>query len=80
MRTWLASLPKGKGKASAFETRFKWSPGGAAGSIMRGLERAGYSKVAKPHKFLVKGTYGPLKEGEVERARAWGGELGKLIK
>jgi hypothetical protein len=47
---------------------------------MRGLERAGYSKVTKPQKFLVKGTYGPLKEGEVERARAWGGELAKLMK
>jgi menaquinone-dependent protoporphyrinogen IX oxidase len=80
MRTWLASIPKGKGKASAFETRFKWSPGGAAGSIMGGLKRAGYSKAAKPRKFLVAGIYGPLKNGEVERAKAWGGELGKLIK
>ena len=80
MRTWLAGLPKGKGKASAFETRFKWSPGGAAGAIMKGLERAGYSKATNPQKFLVKGTYGPLKAGEVERARAWGGELGKLVK
>ena len=80
MRTWLAGLPRGKGKAAAFETRFKWSPGGAAGSIMRGLKRAGYSKAAKPQKFLVKGTYGPMKDGEAERARAWGGELGKLVK
>ena len=80
MRTWLAGLPKGKGKAAAFETRFKWSPGGAAGSIMGGLKRAGYSKAAKPRKFLVAGIYGPLKNGEVERAKAWGGELGKLIK
>jgi len=80
MRTWLAGLPKGKGKAAAFETRFKWSPGGAAGTIMRGLKRAGYSKSARPQKFLVTGVYGPLKEGEVKRARAWGGELGKLVK
>lgn len=80
MRTWLAGLPTGKGKAAAFDTRFKWSPGGAAGKIMKGLERAGYQKAARPQKFLVTGTYGPLKEGELERARAWGGELGKLMK
>ena len=80
MRSWLAALPKGKGKAAAFETRFKWSPGGAAGSIMRGLKRAGYSKASRPQKFLVKGVYGPLKNGEVERARAWGRELAKLVK
>ncbi len=80
MRTWLAGLPRGKGKAAAFETRFKWSPGGAAGSIMRGLKRAGYTKAARPQKFLVTGIYGPLKKGEEERARAWGGELGKLVR
>jgi menaquinone-dependent protoporphyrinogen IX oxidase len=79
MRSWLAALPKGKGRAAAFDTQFKWSPGSSASAIMRGLERAGYSKAAKPQKFLMKGTYGPLKDGEVERARAWGGELAKLM-
>ena len=80
MRSWLNALPKGKGRAAAFETRFKRSPGFSASAIMKGLERAGYSKAAKPQDFIVKGTYGPLQDGEVERARAWGGELGKLVK
>ncbi|MFA5056304.1 MAG: flavodoxin [Dehalococcoidia bacterium] len=79
LRSWLAALPKGKGKAAAFDTQFKWSPS-ATGAIMKGLARAGYQKAANPQKFIVKGTYGPLKDGEMERARAWGGELGKLIK
>ena len=79
MRSWLAALPKGKGKAAAFDTQFKWSPS-ATGAIMKGLKRAGYGAAAKPQKFIVKGTYGPLKDGELERAKAWGGELGKLIK
>jgi len=79
MRSWLAALPKGKGKAAAFDTQFKWSPS-ATGAIIKGLERAGYQKAAKPQKFIVKGTYGPLKEGELERANAWGKELGKLMK
>ena len=80
MRSWLTGLPKGKGKAAAFDTRFKWTHGGAAGKILKSLEQAGYQKAASPQKFLVTGTYGPLKEGELERARAWGGELGKLVK
>jgi flavodoxin len=80
MRSWLAALSKGKGKAAAFETRFKWSPGGAAESIMKGLKRAGYSRAGKTQKFLVTGVSGPMKEGEAERAKAWGGELAKLVK
>jgi len=80
MRSWLAALPRGKGCAAAFETRFWWSPGGATSAIARGLERAGYRIVAKRQRFIVKGTYGPLRDGELERARAWGGELTKLIK
>jgi len=79
MRSWLAALPKGKGRAAAFDTQFKWSPS-ATSAIMKGLERAGYSKAAKPQKFLVTSTYGPLKKGEMERARAWGGDLVKLVK
>ena len=60
---------------SAFETRFRFSPGGSIGTIPHELERAGYRSVAKAHKFLVTGKYGPLKAGELERARAWGTEL-----
>jgi len=80
MRSWLAALPQGKGRAAAFETRFRWPPGGATTAIVKGLERAGYRSVAKRQRFLVKGTYGPLRDGELERARGWGGELAKLIK
>lgn len=75
MRTWLAALPPGHGGSAVFETRFRWSPGGATGAIGRGLKRAGYRPVAKAHKFLVTGKYGPLLEGELDRARRWGAEL-----
>lgn len=80
MRSWLSALPKGKGRSAAFETRVKWSPGSAAGAIIKALERAGYSRIAKDERFIVKGTYGPLADGEVERARAWGAELTRLCK
>ena len=72
MRSWLETLPKGAGRAAAFETGFKLSPGSAAGTILKKLKDLGYEPVAKKERFLVKGTYGPLREGEIERAKAWG--------
>jgi hypothetical protein len=79
MRSWLDALPEGHGRSAAFETRIWWSPGGATGAIGRGLERKGYRLVAKAHRFLVTGGYGPLRDGELERARIWGTELAKAM-
>ena len=78
MRSWLASLPAGRGGAAAFESGFKLSPGGARNGILKGLERAGYKKAAKGQRFLVHGSYGPVRDGELDRARAWGAELAKI--
>jgi hypothetical protein len=75
MRSWLESVPAGEARMAAFETRFRFSPGGSIGTITHELERAGYRSVTKGKKFLVTGKYGPLKAGELERARAWGAEL-----
>jgi hypothetical protein len=44
------------------------------------LARAGYRHIAADQRFIVKGTYGPLADGEVERAKAWGAELARLCK
>lgn len=75
MRSWLESVPAGEARMAAFETRFRFSPGGSIGTITHELQRAGYRSVTKGKKFLVTGKYGPLKAGELERARAWGAEL-----
>jgi hypothetical protein len=75
LRTWLAELPAGHGVGAAFETRIWWSPRGATGTIESGLRRAGYATIAKAGKFVVDGKYGPLRDGELERARQWGEEL-----
>jgi hypothetical protein len=80
MRSWLDAMPRGHGRSAAFETRFWWSPGGSTSAIVRGLERAGYRQVAKPRRFVVEGTHGPLRNGETERARRWGVELAKAMK
>jgi hypothetical protein len=78
LREWLAGLPAGRGAAAAFETRIRWSPGGATGAIERELSRAGYRTVAKARKFVVTGQYGPLRDGELEKARQWGRELAAI--
>lgn len=79
MRAWLETLPKGHAHVATFETRIWWSLGSAAGAIERSLTGAGYSCVAKAQRFIVKGAYGPLREGELERARKWGAELAQAL-
>ena len=79
MRAWLADLPAGHGVGAAFETRVSWSPGGSVKAIMQGLEGAGFQGVDKPAKFVVTGRYGPLRDGELERARAWGASLAARV-
>ena len=75
MRAWLEALPAGAGGAAAFETRIWWSPGSAAQTILHMLVGLGYRPAAKAQRFVVKGKYGPLREGELKRAKAWGAEL-----
>lgn len=79
LRSWLAELPAGTARTAAFETRIWWSPRGATGDIEQRFRNAGYVPVAKAKKFVVKDKYGPLREGELERARAWGEELAAMI-
>ena len=79
LRSWLDSLPAGNGRAAAFETRIWWSPRGATGDIEKRFQQAGYRVAAKAQKFVVKDKYGPLRQGEIERARHWGMELARAI-
>lgn len=79
MSSWLKGLPAGRGGCAGFDTRLWWSPGGAVGRIVRGLERAGYRQVARGEKFIVKGKEGPLRDGEIERARVWGVHLRQAL-
>ena len=81
MRAWLDVLPA-PGKhawGAAFETRIWWSPRGATGTIESKLKEAGFPRLAKGERFVVSGAYGPMKEGELERAREWGAELAELL-
>jgi flavodoxin len=75
LRTWLHNLPVGHGFAAAFETRIWWSLRGATGTIESMLRESGYERLLPGQRFTVAGGYGPLREGELERARRWGEEL-----
>jgi hypothetical protein len=79
LRSWIAALPKGHGQGAAFETGVKWSPAGATGAIERGLEAAGHQRLAKGRRFVVKGSYGPLRDGQSEAAERWGAELAAAV-
>lgn len=79
MRSWLESLPPASGLGAAFETALRWSPGGSTGAIARLLAAAGCRPAGSPRRFFVTGRYGPLREGELERARAWGEELARVV-
>ena len=79
VRTWLESLPQAGAAATAaattgpaaaaFDTRIRGPFGSAAPAILEGLEKAGYRAIAKPVGFLVKGSQGPMRDGEA-RARS----------
>lgn len=71
-------------KVAAFDTRISEEDAGskvfsffvkffgwAAEPIAKRLQKKGGKLAAPPAGFLVEGSEGPLKEGELERARAW---------
>jgi flavorubredoxin len=78
-----ADLPEGmEASAAAFDTGVSGPLGrGGASRIVKRLKKAGLEPIAKPMGFRVamrtteSTRKGALIDGEVERARAWGGEL-----
>ena len=78
VREWFDGLPKVKnaGQAAAFDTRLDYAmAGGAARGIAHRLHKHGYQLVSDPEGFVLDDAYGPLRAGEIERAKRWGAEL-----
>ncbi|MGW4890888.1 flavodoxin family protein [Kitasatospora sp. NPDC004240] len=78
LRTWFHGLPKTESgtHAAAFDTRAEGAgSGGAAPAIAHRLARHHYDVVVEPEGFIVEGGDGPLRAGELDRARAWGAAL-----
>ena len=68
-----------RGLAGAcFDTRFRLPRfmSGAAANVMAGkLREKGVSVLGAPESFFVKGTEGPLRDGEPERASTWARQI-----
>jgi hypothetical protein len=82
VREWLAEFsPRPDLSGAAFGTRVAtpWVPGSAANAIGRRLRRRGVPLVAPTCSFHVSGMEGPLVEGELRRAHAWGEELAAAL-
>ena len=80
LRSWLEHLPKGHGRSAAFDTKIRWSPGSATKTIDQKLMKLGYPAVVAPEHFVVMGSSGPLREGELDRARQWGARLAVSVR
>jgi flavodoxin len=81
VREWLGQLRRGQHHelVATFDTkvdRVRQLPGSAARGAANAAHRLGYKTVAKPMSFYVQGVSGPLLEGELGRAQAWGERLG----
>ena len=79
IREWIeAVVPRPELPVITFDTRVKVKllPGSAAKSAVKALRSRGFRRAAQGETFWVEGTDGPLKDGELERAEAWGQELG----
>ena len=83
VREWLAALapPDRLVRAATFDTRIysPHLPGSAAAGARRTLRHAGFDVTAGAESFWVLGTKGPLRDGELERAFAWGVGLTDLL-
>lgn len=63
-------------KAASFDTRMKsFLSGSASSKISSRLQKAGAEIIAEPQAFIVKGSKGPLSDGEIEKAAKWAESL-----
>jgi Flavodoxin len=83
MRAFIDGLTESDGApAACFDTRFEKSAiltGSAAKVMAKKLKKLGYTIVAEPESFFVLDSEGPLKDGELDRARKWGSSIGSSI-
>ncbi len=78
VREWFHALPKAApgSLGAAFDTRVPSRlAGGAAHAISRRLHHRGYQLAAEPAGFITEDVAGPMRDGELARARAWGYRL-----
>jgi hypothetical protein len=79
IREWLAGLPRsGRIDVATFDTRASQArllPGSAAKAAAKEVHRQHLGRVVGTESFFVEDVQGPLRDGELERAEAWGAAL-----
>lgn len=84
LREWLEKVSEGIARppAAAFDTKISRPrlPGSAARAARNRLRRAGFPTGLPAENFYVHGTPGPLVDGELARAHAWGERLTRQAK
>jgi hypothetical protein len=92
IREWLRALATDTGSSTGrrsrqlevatFDTRIakvRRLPGSAARSAAKVLRKLGFRLISPSASFFVDDTTGPIREVEIERARRWGEQLGRLL-
>lgn len=83
VREWIEQLdPQGRtALVATFDTRIARPrlPGSAAKAAERWLRKQGFRMATRAASFYVTGTTGPLRDGELARARRWAAELGASV-
>ncbi len=83
VREWIERIdPQGRtALVATFDTRIARPrlPGSAAKAAQRSLRRRGFRIATRGASFYVDGTTGPLRAGELERARAWAANLAASV-
>jgi hypothetical protein len=84
LREWLSKLEPVPGgvAAAAFDTRLdkaEWLTGSAARGAERRLRKLGFRLAAPAESFFVSTAYGPVADGELDRARGWGAALAAAV-
>ena len=86
VREWLdlVRLDPPTARAAVWDTRmvrpgFLQTVDHASSTIRTRLRRAGFRMLAPPRHFLVEDMAGPLVDGELDRARAWGVDLAERM-
>lgn len=78
IREWLAALPSSDVRVATFDTRVgsvRRLPGSAAKAAAKEVRRHDLGHLVDTESFYVADMSGPLLDGELERARAWGKAL-----
>ena len=86
IREWLGALAadasSGRLEVATFDTRIakvRRLPGSAARSAAKLLRKLGFRLISPSASFFVDESTGPIREVEIERARRWGEQLGRLL-